>query len=175
VAADPHPYYALPRLYGAPAYARPRIVPDSKRPFDPDDLPIAVEQTEDERAFAQMPPSGSHRSNGNGLHPLDSPYGSSVEASGSDGNGLHPAEDPDGSPVEASGSADSTGVHPPGDRHGSSVEASGSDGNGLHPAEVPDGSPVEASGSADSTAVPGVGARRFSLRALTDRMGPRAR
>jgi hypothetical protein len=54
VAADPDPYFALPKLYGAPAYARPpRVVPESERPPDPDDLPIAAEQTEEERALAE--------------------------------------------------------------------------------------------------------------------------
>jgi hypothetical protein len=53
VAADPDPYYALPKLYGAPSYARPRsVVAQSERPFDPDDLPIAAAQTEEERAYA---------------------------------------------------------------------------------------------------------------------------
>jgi hypothetical protein len=139
VAADPHPYYALPRLFGGPAYARPpKFVRDSERPFDTDDLPIAVEQTEDERAFARMLPSGSHRSNGYVLHPLDGPYGSFVEASGPSG-------------------------------------PSGPSGNGLHPSGDADGSPGEAGGAAGSTEVPGMRARRFSLRALTDRLGRRAR
>jgi hypothetical protein len=54
VAADPDPYYALPRLYGAPSYARPRrVVAQSERPFDPDDLPIAAAQTEEEREYAR--------------------------------------------------------------------------------------------------------------------------
>lgn len=53
MAADPDPYYALPKLYGAPSYARPRrVVAQSERPFDPDDLPIAAAQTEEERAWA---------------------------------------------------------------------------------------------------------------------------
>lgn len=55
VAADPDPYFALPKLYGAPAYARPpRVVPESERPIDPDDLPIVAEQTEEERALAAV-------------------------------------------------------------------------------------------------------------------------
>lgn len=113
VAADPDPYFALPKLYGAPAYSRaPKVVPGSERPFDPDDLPIAVEQTEEERAFARMlPASGSHRSNGSGLQPPWAPHGALVEPSG----------------------------------------------------------------SAGTTAAAGVGARRFSLRALTDRLVPRAK
>ncbi len=52
MAADPDPYYSLPMLYGAPAYARPpRPVDDGERPFDPDDLPIAAERTDEERAL----------------------------------------------------------------------------------------------------------------------------
>ena len=47
-------HVAHPRLYGAPAYARPplRITPTAL-PLDPDDLPIAVEQTDGERAIAE--------------------------------------------------------------------------------------------------------------------------
>jgi hypothetical protein len=53
VATDSDPYFALPKLYGAPAYARPpRVVPESERPVDPDDLPIAAAMTEEERTYA---------------------------------------------------------------------------------------------------------------------------
>lgn len=53
VATDPDPYFAFPKLYGAPAYGRaPRVVPESERPLDPDDLPIAAEMTEEERTYA---------------------------------------------------------------------------------------------------------------------------
>lgn len=47
-------HVAHPRLYGAPAYARPpqRIAPTAL-PLDPDDLPIAIEQTPEERAIAE--------------------------------------------------------------------------------------------------------------------------
>jgi hypothetical protein len=50
-------HVALPKLYGAPAYARPlRIVPPSERPFDPDDLPIEAVQTDEERELtANLP------------------------------------------------------------------------------------------------------------------------
>jgi len=44
---------ALPKLYGAPAYARPpRPVSDADRPFDPDDMPLEAEQTSEERELA---------------------------------------------------------------------------------------------------------------------------
>jgi len=48
-------HVAHPRLYGAPAYARPplRVTPTAL-PLDPDDLPIAVEQTDEERAIAEQ-------------------------------------------------------------------------------------------------------------------------
>ena len=47
-------HVAHPRLYGAPAYARPpQMVTPTALPLDPDDLPIAVEQTDEERAIAE--------------------------------------------------------------------------------------------------------------------------
>ena len=43
------PFFAFPALFGAPAYARPpKAVCDADRPFDPDDLPLAAEQSEEE-------------------------------------------------------------------------------------------------------------------------------
>jgi hypothetical protein len=47
-------HVAHPRLYGAPAYARPpQLIAKTALPIDPDDLPIAVEQTPEEQAIAQ--------------------------------------------------------------------------------------------------------------------------
>ena len=47
-------HIALPKLYGAPAYARPTApVEIQPRPFDPDDLPIEAAQTEEDRAAAE--------------------------------------------------------------------------------------------------------------------------
>lgn len=44
--------HALPKLVGAPAYARPAPpVELAERPFDPDELPILAEQTPEERAL----------------------------------------------------------------------------------------------------------------------------
>jgi len=55
VANDELPPAALPKLYGAPAYSRPpRPVAIPDRPIDPDDLPIAAVQTDEERHLAQM-------------------------------------------------------------------------------------------------------------------------
>jgi hypothetical protein len=70
---DEQQHVALPKLYGAPAYARPEpIAATSPRPFDPDDLPIEAVQTEEERELvASLPPhtyaaggsaNGNHRS-----------------------------------------------------------------------------------------------------------------
>jgi hypothetical protein len=51
-------HVALPKLYGAPAYARPAApVATTTRPFDPDDLPIEAAQTEEEREFSQSLPA----------------------------------------------------------------------------------------------------------------------
>ena len=49
--ANDEQHMALPKLYGAPAYARPSVIPVAPvdRPFDPDDLPLEVAQTEQER------------------------------------------------------------------------------------------------------------------------------
>jgi hypothetical protein len=48
-------HVALPKLYGAPAYARPpKIVEETARPLDPDELPLAAVQTEEERRLADL-------------------------------------------------------------------------------------------------------------------------
>jgi hypothetical protein len=61
VANDDYGHVAMPKLFGAPAYARPPITPvePAERPVDPDDLPIEAEQTEDERALIEMIADGS--------------------------------------------------------------------------------------------------------------------
>lgn len=59
-------HVALPRLYGAPAYARPpRPVEVSPRPFDPDDLPIEAFQAMADRDVADALP-GSYGATGDG-------------------------------------------------------------------------------------------------------------
>ena len=51
-------HVALPKLYGAPAYARPAPrVEEAPRPFDPDDLPIEAFQSPDERRLAESLPA----------------------------------------------------------------------------------------------------------------------
>ena len=48
-------HMALPKLYGAPAYARPTApVVAAERPFDPDDLPLEAHQTDEDREYAEL-------------------------------------------------------------------------------------------------------------------------
>jgi len=59
-------HVALPKLYGAPAYARPAApVATAPRPFDPDDLPIEAYQTDDEREYASTLPARAWAPGGN--------------------------------------------------------------------------------------------------------------
>jgi hypothetical protein len=46
-------HVALPKLYGQPSYSRRGVIADRPRPIDPDDLPIAAFQTDDERDLAE--------------------------------------------------------------------------------------------------------------------------
>ena len=58
-------HVALPKLYGAPAYARPTVVVETApRPFDPDDLPIEAVQTDDERRIAASLPAHAYAPGG---------------------------------------------------------------------------------------------------------------
>ena len=58
-------HVALPKLYGQPAYARPpRHVAVADRPFDPDDLPIEMEQTPEERHLLESLPARSYAAGG---------------------------------------------------------------------------------------------------------------
>jgi hypothetical protein len=62
-------HVALPKLYGAPAYARPaRPALVTPRPLDPDDLPIEAVQTPEEREMAASLPAHAYTPgvNGNG-------------------------------------------------------------------------------------------------------------
>ena len=64
-------HVALPKLYGAPAYARPApIVDESPRPFDPDDLPIEAVQTPEERELAASLPAHAYAPGGAHLGPV---------------------------------------------------------------------------------------------------------
>jgi hypothetical protein len=58
-------HIALPKLYGAPAYARPAPVADTApRPFDPDDLPIEAIMTDEERELAASLPAHAYAPGG---------------------------------------------------------------------------------------------------------------
>ena len=58
-------HVALPKLYGAPAYARPIVpVEVTERPFDPDDLPIEAVQTDEERELAASLPAHAYAPGG---------------------------------------------------------------------------------------------------------------
>jgi hypothetical protein len=59
-------HVALPKLYGAPAYARPPrpVTEDADRPFDPDDLPIEILQTPEEREIAAALPAHTYAPGG---------------------------------------------------------------------------------------------------------------
>jgi hypothetical protein len=62
-------HIALPKLYGAPAYARPpRVAPGVERPFDPDELPIEAYRTDDEQEFAEMLPARAYAPGGTDLN-----------------------------------------------------------------------------------------------------------
>lgn len=56
---------ALPKLYGAPAYARPPApVAAASRPFDPDQLPLEVYQTDEERESMALMPARAYMRGG---------------------------------------------------------------------------------------------------------------
>ena len=58
-------HVALPKLYGAPAYARPpRPAEETPKPFDPDDLPITAFQTHDERELVESLPARAYAPGG---------------------------------------------------------------------------------------------------------------
>ena len=58
-------HIALPKLYGAPAYARPpRHAPADDRPFDPDELPIEAYRTDEEHEFAELLPARAYAPGG---------------------------------------------------------------------------------------------------------------
>lgn len=70
-------HVALPKLFGAPAYARPALTVDpAPRPFDRDELPIEAAMSDEERDIAEGMPA---RAYGMG------PYGPVMEAAGNDG------------------------------------------------------------------------------------------
>jgi len=63
------PLGALPTLVGAPAYARPPALVTAPRPFDPDELPLEIDQTDEERAFAAGLPARAFAPGGADVRP----------------------------------------------------------------------------------------------------------
>src|SRR4029079_9613709 len=60
-------HVALPKLYGAPAYARPpRPAVDTPRPFEHDDLPIEAVRTDEERDLLSTGADDAQDGNGGG-------------------------------------------------------------------------------------------------------------
>jgi hypothetical protein len=58
-------HIAMPKLYGAPAYGRPPVpVVKVSRPFDPDELPIEAQQTDEEREFSATLPAKAYAPGG---------------------------------------------------------------------------------------------------------------
>ena len=80
-------HIALPKLYGAPAYARPAApVATAPRPFDPDDLPIEAVMTDEERELAASLPARAWAPGGGPTTSLDD-YGDGQTTTGT---GLQP-------------------------------------------------------------------------------------
>ena len=59
-------HVAMPKLYGAPAYGRPprHAGPDGDRPFDPDELPIEADRTDEEQEFVSTLPAQAYAPGG---------------------------------------------------------------------------------------------------------------
>jgi hypothetical protein len=77
-------HVAMPKLYGAPAYGRPPVpVETVARPFDPDELPIEADQTDEERQFAATLPARAYAPGGVDL-------GRGGRSESSTGTGLRP-------------------------------------------------------------------------------------
>lgn len=66
MAKDEQQHVALPKLYGAPAYARPKVIPvaETPKPFDPDDLPLEAHQSADEREWTSALPARAYQPGG---------------------------------------------------------------------------------------------------------------
>jgi hypothetical protein len=73
-------HVALPKLFGAPAYARPAVaVAHTPRPLDPDDLPIVAEMTTDDIALlARLPESGGRVPGSPGVAVAEPPMAESL-------------------------------------------------------------------------------------------------
>jgi hypothetical protein len=62
---DQQQHVALPRLYGASPTARPApVAKEAPRPFNPDEMPVVAELTEDERDLIEKLPPEAFRPGG---------------------------------------------------------------------------------------------------------------
>jgi hypothetical protein len=83
VSIDETPNVAMPKLYGAPAYARPpQYADDVDRPFDPDELPIEADRTEEEHEFVSTLPPRAWAPGGVHLTAGDAATETNVESKG---------------------------------------------------------------------------------------------
>ena len=93
MAIEEQKHVALPKLVGQPAYARPtRPVSEAPRPFDPDDLPLTVALSDEERDWVESLPARAYAPGG-GIKIGD-------EAASRTSAGAHP---PLGSPLPPQG------------------------------------------------------------------------
>lgn len=73
-------HVALPKLYGAPTYGRPALtLLTSPRPLDPDDLPIAALQTDEERELVESLPARAYAPGGGAYIDADGGAGRALE------------------------------------------------------------------------------------------------
>ena len=80
---DETQHVAMPKLYGAPAYARPpHYADDVDRPFDPDELPIEADRTDEEHEFVSTLPARAWAPGGIQLTGSDSATETAVESKG---------------------------------------------------------------------------------------------
>jgi hypothetical protein len=65
VAIDEQQHVALPKLIGQPAYARPaRPAVQIPKPFDPDDLPLTVALSDEEKHWVESLPARAYQPGG---------------------------------------------------------------------------------------------------------------
>jgi hypothetical protein len=84
----------MPKLYGAPAYARPPIVPVKpvERPFDPDDLPLEAERPPEHWELgAEQAPEPWELAGPVKALPHDGAHGRTAGPDGEDGTSSSPA------------------------------------------------------------------------------------
>ena len=80
---DDRGHGAMPKLYGAPAYARPPKagVESSSKPFDPDDLPIESQRTDLDQELVEEFAAPSFAPAAGGPQPSSADTGDRTDAS----------------------------------------------------------------------------------------------